>query len=113
MSFVQETVMSAHDLSPHGEAVNDVSVQAFPGNSVFGTATNELHTIQARNKTKPPSWLSVKQEARRRIRFTSVCTDRILASKRSKTRLKMPRKKKQKWREVKPTSPRIPAKTAS
>ena len=33
------------DLSPHGEAVNDVSVQAFPGNSVFGTATNELHTV--------------------------------------------------------------------
>ncbi|XP_044181185.1 uncharacterized protein LOC122962284 isoform X2 [Acropora millepora] len=69
--------------------------------------------IEAQNKTKPPSWLSVKQEARRRIRFTSVCTDRILASKRSKTRLKMPRKKKNtKWREVKLTSPRIPAKTA-
>ncbi|KAK2547875.1 Protein strawberry notch-like protein 1 [Acropora cervicornis] len=72
------------DLSPHGEAVNDVSVQAFPGNSVFGTATNELHTkeslelrasktypdngyylsnqIQARNKTKPPSWLSVNRK---------------------------------------------------
>ena len=33
------------DLSPHGEAVNDVSVPAFPGNSVFGTATNELHTV--------------------------------------------------------------------
>jgi len=35
------------DLSSHGEAVNDVSVQAFPGNSVFGTATNELHTCSA------------------------------------------------------------------
>ena len=33
------------DLSPHGEAVNDVSVQAFPGNSVSRTATNELHTV--------------------------------------------------------------------
>ena len=33
------------DLSAHGEAVNNVSIQAFPGNSVSGTATNELHTV--------------------------------------------------------------------
>ncbi|XP_015747705.1 PREDICTED: protein strawberry notch homolog 1-like isoform X1 [Acropora digitifera] len=35
------------DLSAHGEAVNNVSIQAFPGNSVSGTATNELHTCSA------------------------------------------------------------------
>ena len=33
------------DLGAHGEAVNDVSVQTFAGNSVFGTATTELHTV--------------------------------------------------------------------
>ncbi|XP_044169513.1 protein strawberry notch-like [Acropora millepora] len=35
---------SATDLGAHGEAVNDVRVQAFAGNSVFGTST-ELHTV--------------------------------------------------------------------
>ena len=33
------------DLGAHGEAVNDVSVQTFAGNSIFGTATTELHTV--------------------------------------------------------------------
>ncbi|XP_015769828.1 PREDICTED: protein strawberry notch-like isoform X3 [Acropora digitifera] len=36
---------SATELGAHGEAVNDVRVQAFAGNSVFGTATTELHTV--------------------------------------------------------------------
>lgn len=33
------------DLGAHGEAVNNLSVQTFVGNSVFGTATTELHTV--------------------------------------------------------------------
>ena len=33
------------DLGAHEEAVNDVSVQTFAGNSVFGTAATELHAV--------------------------------------------------------------------
>lgn len=33
------------DLGAHGEAVNNLSVQTFVGNSLFGTATTELHTV--------------------------------------------------------------------
>ena len=33
------------DLGAHGEAVNDVSVKTFAGNSAFGTATTELHSV--------------------------------------------------------------------
>ena len=33
------------DLGAHGEAVKDVSVQTFAGNSAFGTATIELHSV--------------------------------------------------------------------
>lgn len=33
------------DLGAHGEAVHNLSVQTFFGNSVFGTATTELHTV--------------------------------------------------------------------
>ncbi|XP_073258615.1 protein strawberry notch homolog 1-like isoform X3 [Porites lutea] len=33
------------DLGAHGEAVNNRSVETFVGNSVFGTATTELHTV--------------------------------------------------------------------
>lgn len=33
------------DLGANGEAVNNLSVQTFMGNSTFGTATTELHTV--------------------------------------------------------------------
>ena len=33
------------DLGAHGEAVTNLSVQTFAGNSTMGTATTELHTV--------------------------------------------------------------------
>lgn len=39
------TLLFISDLGAHGEAVNNRSVETFVGNSVFGTATTELHTV--------------------------------------------------------------------
>ena len=39
------TLLIVSDLGGNGEAVNNLSVQTFAGNSTFGTATTELHTV--------------------------------------------------------------------
>lgn len=39
------TLLFISDLGAHDEAVNNISVETFVGNSAFGTATTELHTV--------------------------------------------------------------------